>query len=279
MPPFRNPVESSERQAARVSPRARYRQHFHYLHGIAGKNAEVRVIEKQRGRGFMGFGAHEGVAREVVAHARDLFPLGQRQRTSNSTRQHELAVKAQNKPFRRYDRYVLERPIREFDPRSHGQLGRLSEGGNMAWENGAAIAQVVSAIAVLVTLVYLAIQAKQTNNALLAASRQGTMAAEVELLSASFSSVDVASLIVKAPAELTPGEDFAVGAWCAAFVRVREFAWFQYKAGILDESAWRSYVGPTKRLLGLPSLVKWWAQFMQEVDPEFRAYIDSEIRG
>ena len=160
-----------------------------------------------------------------------------------------------------------------------GRLDRLSEGENMAWENGAAIAQVVSAIAVLVTLVYLAIQAKQTNNALLAASRQGTMAAEVEVLSASFSSVDVPSLIVKVPAELTPGEDFAVGAWCAAFVRVREFAWFQYKAGILDESAWRSYVGPTKRLLGLPSLVKWWAQFAQEVDPEFRAYIDSEIRG
>lgn len=140
------------------------------------------------------------------------------------------------------------------------------------------VAQVVSAIAILLTLVYFAIQARQTNNALLAASRQGTMAADVEVLSASFSGLNVPSLLVKDPAELTSGEDFAVGAWCAAFVRVREFAWFQYKAGILNETAWRSYLGPTKRLLGLPSLLKWWARFAEEVDPEFRAYIDSEIR-
>ncbi len=97
------------------------------------------------------------------------------------------------------------------------------------------------------------------------------------MLGSMFGSVDVASLISKDPGKLTGGEDFAVGAWCAAYVRVREFAWFQYQAGILDESTWRSYVGPSKRLLGLPSLEKWWAQFADEVDPEFRAYMNGEM--
>jgi hypothetical protein len=147
----------------------------------------------------------------------------------------------------------------------------------MAWEHVATVAQIVSSIAVLATLIYLAIQTKQTHNALFAASRQGTMAADVEMLSATFGDKDVASLAVKDPAELTGGEDFAVGAWCAAFVRVREFAWFQYQAGILDESTWLSYVGPAKRLLGLPGFRKWWDQFAEEVDPEFRAYLDQAL--
>jgi hypothetical protein len=144
----------------------------------------------------------------------------------------------------------------------------------MTWEQ---VASIASSIAILVTLVYLAIQTKQTNNALFAASRQGTMTADVEMLSASYSSHDITSLILKDPAQLTPGEDYALGCWCAAFVRIREFAWFQYKAGILDELTWRSYIGPVGRILGIPNLHPWWLQFSEEVDPESRAYMDSEI--
>jgi len=144
----------------------------------------------------------------------------------------------------------------------------------MGWEQGAVIAQIVSSIAVLVTLIYLAIQARQTQHALNAASRQGIMAGDLQLLSGTVSSVDVASLLTKDAVELTPGESFAVGSWCAGFVRVREFAWFQYQAGVLDETTWRSYIGPARRILGLPSLRPWWDQFMEEVDPEFRDYMN-----
>lgn len=149
----------------------------------------------------------------------------------------------------------------------------------MTWEQVATIASIASSIAILVTLVYLAIQAKQTNNALFAASRQGTMAAEVEILAASYSSQDINFLIHKDQTQLTPSENFTVGCWCAAFIRVREFAWFQYKAGILDELTWRSYIGPVGRILGYANLHPWWVQFSEEVDPEFRAYIDGEING
>ena len=93
------------------------------------------------------------------------------------------------------------------------------------------------------------------------------MAANIEMLSASYSNLDITSLMLKDPAELTPGEHYAVGCWCAAFVRIREFAWFQYKAGILDESTWRSYAGPVGRILRLPDLRPWWDQFAEEVDP------------
>ena len=147
----------------------------------------------------------------------------------------------------------------------------------MTWEQVASIASIVSSVAVLATLIYLAVQTKQTSSALLAASRQGTMAADVEMLSASYSSLDIFSLVLKDSSELTDSESYAVGCWCAAFVRIREFAWFQYKAGIMDESTWQSYVSPAKRILSHANFRLWWDRFSEEVDPEFRAYMDGKF--
>lgn len=54
----------------------------------------------------------------------------------------------------------------------------------MKVERLAATAEIVSSIAVVIALVYLAVQTQQTNSALVASSRQATMTSDVAMITA-----------------------------------------------------------------------------------------------
>ena len=64
----------------------------------------------------------------------------------------------------------------------------------------------------------------------------------------------------------------------AGLLRVREFAWFQYKNGILDEAALRSYLAPLSRWFQRGDTMTVWREFSTEFDPEFVAYVEQMLR-
>jgi uncharacterized membrane protein YkgB len=97
------------------------------------------------------------------------------------------------------------------------------------WTKLSAVSEIVSSIAILVTLGYLAIQIQQTNESLLADSRQATMTADVEIISALISNPEAFSNLQKSHTELTLAEQQQTANVMAGLLRVREYAWFQYK--------------------------------------------------
>ena len=131
----------------------------------------------------------------------------------------------------------------------------------MKLEKLAAIAEIVSSLAIVVTLAFLTLQARemamqteQTNSALFANSRATTMMADVNLLIAN---TDTSAI----------GDG---GALTAAFFRIREFAWFQYQDGILDQAAWESYIRPASEvILESPAVLSWWEVNSSILDPGF----------
>jgi len=152
----------------------------------------------------------------------------------------------------------------------------------MKLERLSALAEIVSSIAIVLTLVYLAIQtqqltiqAQQTSDALLTGSRQATMMADITLLSASISNPEVRLNIFRP--EITEVEFAALAAYIGGLIRVREFAWFQYRAGIMDEAAWRSYIAPIARILSSPQGEITWRQLAPDVDPEFASQVQQLI--
>ena len=145
----------------------------------------------------------------------------------------------------------------------------------MKLEKTAAIAEIVSSIAIVLTLIYLAIQAQQTNNALLASSRQGTMTADVTMIAALINSPESWDNMSRPFSELTAAEQGQVANVMAGLLRVREYAWFQYENGILDEATLRSYLAPVARWLELGDAGTIWDQFSQELDPDFVDYINT----
>ena len=145
----------------------------------------------------------------------------------------------------------------------------------MRLDKVAAVAEIVSSIAIVITLAYLAIQSQQTNAALFATSRQATMNADVALIIANLDPEIAAATDTSRPySELTEVEARIASNFLAAFFRVREFAWIQYKSGILDKATWDSYIAPATRFLRRPGAHQAWQQLSQELDPEFVEYVN-----
>jgi hypothetical protein len=137
----------------------------------------------------------------------------------------------------------------------------------MKWEKLAVIAEIVSSIAILATLAYLAVQTQQNANALLAISRQATMEGEVALLSSMIAyPVDFGTEIDRSDNEALRFSTFLLLA-----LKVREFAWFQYQAGLLDEATWRSYMEPVPFMFSTRSARRVLNNFGG--DPAFKAYL------
>ena len=116
-------------------------------------------------------------------------------------------------------------------------------------EKLAAIGEIVSSIAIVATLAYLALQTQQTNQALFSNSRAQIMSAEVQLAIA-YANSPVSDYMRNVIQDLVPNlqltdaeiADMARQAnFLAGEVRIREFAWLQYQDGLLDRRVITSY--------------------------------------
>ena len=106
----------------------------------------------------------------------------------------------------------------------------------MNWTKISAITEIVSSVAILATLGYLAIQTQQNTAALVSASRQQSLNSELELL----------RMRLDYPETANGYADDALfhrrGITTAALFRIREHQWFQLQDGQLDKASFRSYL-------------------------------------
>jgi hypothetical protein len=138
-----------------------------------------------------------------------------------------------------------------------------------------AIAEIVGAIAIVATLIYLAVQLRQNTNALVANSRGTTMMADITLLTAAINY----PMSVYGEEDLSVEQQRQFEMFLAMYLRIREFAWFQYQSGVLDKETFAAYMAPTKRQLSTPQSQKIWALFTNELDPGFIAYVDELLKS
>ena len=134
-----------------------------------------------------------------------------------------------------------------------------------------AIAEIVSSVAIVVTLVYLTIETSQNTEALHATSRQTTMEADLAFLS---KAMDYPEIALGLGGGNTTAEDIRISAYLVSYLRIREFAWFQYQNGILDEATWESYMAPTALIFSSERARHFWESGEFKADPEFIAYVD-----
>jgi len=159
------------------------------------------------------------------------------------------------------------------------------------WTKWSAIAEILSSFAIVVTLFYLAAQTKQvsvqteqmalqsalTTNAILATSRQETMSADIQMIAAMISTPEAWSNIDRPFSELTHSEQAQARNVYAGLLRIREYAWFQYKNGILDEATLQTYLNPLPRWIARASGGELWERHSADLDPEFVSYVNALI--
>ena len=106
------------------------------------------------------------------------------------------------------------------------------------WTKWSAVAEILSALAIVVTLGYLAIQTQQNTAAVQASVRQSMLEADRESLY-----MQVQNPFLMRRSGLDEGERLQLIAFMTAFLRTRENFWIQYQEGVLDRDTWESYRG------------------------------------
>jgi len=144
----------------------------------------------------------------------------------------------------------------------------------MNWEAIGALAELCGAAAVIATLVYLAVQLRQNNELLRSGSRQALVGNDVTSLAANLQHTDVFSKYVSEQ-ELSQEEQLKMSFMFALDLRNREFEYFQYQNGLLDEETWLSYRQVILINHSSPLGRRWWDKVGRSiVDPEFANKVD-----
>lgn len=149
----------------------------------------------------------------------------------------------------------------------------------MDWAVWSAVAQIVGGAAIVVTLIYLALQVRQNTDAMQAAAREATVERDVEWLYTLVNHPELGELFRKEE-PLTEADASRLNASLVAFMRIREINFRQYKAGVLDKDTWANYRssivnGP----LAQPQARLWWENFGQHLfDRELSKNISEDLR-
>ncbi|MGK0223851.1 MAG: hypothetical protein ACI9ON_003098 [Limisphaerales bacterium] len=132
----------------------------------------------------------------------------------------------------------------------------------------------VGAIAVVATLLYLTTQIRQNNELLRSGSRQTLVANDVTSLTTNVENADVFAKLVS-NGEFSAEEQMRLSFMYALDLRNREFEYFQYTNGLLDEETWQSYRQVILVNHSTDLGRKWWHEIGREfVDPQFAALVD-----
>lgn len=145
----------------------------------------------------------------------------------------------------------------------------------MKLEKLAAMGEIVSSIAIVVTLGYLAVQTRQNTLAIQATIRQAMQEDDREIL---FKQIDYPFIAPGAylAENLTDAQRVQLSSWLTAFLRSREIQWLQYRNGVIDEATWASYSTPLSLVFESEFARSHWQQYADRglADPSFIVYVD-----
>jgi hypothetical protein len=147
----------------------------------------------------------------------------------------------------------------------------------MALEQYAYLAEIIGVILVIASLVYVARQLRQNTAAILAQSRQAMLSASQSEL---FALLDHPGIHISAIKHetLTAEEQMRLGAWLMGVMRARQFAWLQYRNGVIDESQWETEEAVIRAILDTSRARDWWFRLGRvSFGDEFADFVDSVI--
>jgi hypothetical protein len=142
------------------------------------------------------------------------------------------------------------------------------------WTKWSAIAEILSAIAIVVTLAYLAIQTQQNTTAIQASVRQAMLTDDWELIRAQ---IEYPILFISRAGEVEMSDEELVrlNSYLVGFVRTQENRWLQYQSGVIDERTWGTYAAAIPSIFSSDFVRSWfWNRAARgEFDEDFVAML------
>ncbi len=154
----------------------------------------------------------------------------------------------------------------------------------MNWEAIGAVAELLGAIGVIASLVYLATQMKQNTRAMRASSYQMFRQEVTQAFQSPVATHGLRKSIrtgLTDFAQLDEDDAFEFSYWAFGIAQTYDNAYYQYRVGMLDGDRWEMQLAVIGGLFRNPSFVQWWKTAtpqQQGVSPEFAALVE-EILG
>jgi hypothetical protein len=147
----------------------------------------------------------------------------------------------------------------------------------MTLEQFGIYSEIISSVAVIASLIYVARQLKQTTDAIHSQSRESIKDGALSEIFKIFDNPELL-LLISDNDDLTRLEQSKLNAFFVYSLRSREYSWLQYKNGVIDKSQWDTELAVTKFFLDSIKLRIWWKKFGKNVfSPEYGAFIESLI--
>lgn len=152
----------------------------------------------------------------------------------------------------------------------------------MNWDAIGAIGTIIGGIAVIISLIYLAIQTKQNTRAMKSASFHQVRVSFSDIPLALAQDSELISILARVnsePDSLTREEVIRYEMILLTIIRRAESAYFQSKEGALALESWRGIAETCKTALSDKIALLWWERTRHRFEASFRSEIETIIQG
>ena len=150
------------------------------------------------------------------------------------------------------------------------------------WEAIGAVAELLGAVGVIGSLVYLAAQIRQNTRSLRATAYQTITGHVGDINRALFENADVAHVVEvgsQDPAQLSPVERRRFNAYQMMRFMHYDNLYRQYTSGMLDKNQWRAFRRILANSLQQPGTLAWWKESSRVFGDEFARKVNSLLEG
>ena len=148
----------------------------------------------------------------------------------------------------------------------------------MNWQVVSVVADILAAVAVVFSVVYLAIQIRRNTVATLSQTHYLTTAALSQDAATMASSADLSRLYrvgLSSPDELEEDESFRFALIATSQFRTFENLYFQHRAGLLNEDFWSGHRENILWFYHRPGMQGWWKEKRLGFSKGFRQFLES----
>lgn len=150
----------------------------------------------------------------------------------------------------------------------------------MNLENFANLADIVSSIGVVVSLIYVSVQIRQNTRALKAATYNDLTSNTVAILSPLLAEPGITEFIVRVqsdPDSATPAEKLRFHTFLLIGFRHWDNLYFQFRSGALDEAMWRSYDSTMSKWMNNEAWRGWFRENATSFSPDLRELLKARL--
>lgn len=143
----------------------------------------------------------------------------------------------------------------------------------MTWTDAGAIGEILGAIAVVLSLVYLSRQVRQNTQAVRTGNAALVQGNFQQLARMFYTDREMGDIVIRTMAgeeDLAPADRLAAWAYFFDFLKTAELAHHQYRHGDLDESLWQASLSFYRAYFETPGFRRYWEERKSAFVPEFR---------